>query len=300
MCQQQTSRSPFKSGAWVYFIDELLTGLADTLVSGSARAIGKHRVLSSPPSQPQSEQQEDQMPGYMKFLAALGIGIVSLLAHAQSSSAQQNPVTAIDIALEPDATMIQHAQADNARLLKAFPKGFALDATHHPHISMLQQFVRTDDLEKVYAAVNKVFATEKPTSWKLKAYKYYYIPSPPVGLAGIVVEPTEDLHRLQQKIIDAVTPFTEKTGTPAAFMSTEDGKDIQKFLIEYVSDFVTIAAGVKFNPHVTIGVGTEVYLNEMLAAPFEAFTFSPAGASVYQLGSFGTARRELKALVLTP
>ena len=83
-------------------------------------------------------------------------------------------------------------------------------------------------------------------------------------------------------------------------MSTEDGKDIQGFLLTYVADFVTIAAGKKFNPHVTIGVGTEAYLNEMLAAPFEAFTFSPAGASVYQLGSFGTARKELKALVLTP
>jgi hypothetical protein len=28
------------------------------------------------------------------------------------------------------------------------------------------------------------------------------------------------------------------------------------------------------------------------------FTFSPAGASVYQLGTFGTARKELKALEL--
>jgi len=45
----------------------------------------------------------------------------------------------------------------------------------------------------------------------------------------------------------------------------------------------------------TIGVGTEKYLNEMLAEPFPSFTFSPAGASVYQLGSFGTARKELKA-----
>ncbi|HSZ64714.1 MAG TPA: hypothetical protein VK825_00790 [Xanthobacteraceae bacterium] len=26
------------------------------------------------------------------------------------------------------------------------------------------------------------------------------------------------------------------------------------------------------------------------------FTFSPAGASVYQLGTFGTARKELKVL----
>ena len=237
---------------------------------------------------------------YSKILVALGIGLVSLLGYAAPSSAQQNPVTAIDIALEPDAPMVQRAKVDNARLLKAFAKGFALDATHNPHVTMLQQFVRTDDLEKVYAAVNKVLADEKPTSWKLKAYKYYYIPSPPIGLAGIVVEPTPDLLRLQQKIIDAVTPFTVKTGTPAAFMSTENGRDIQKFLLVYVANFVKIAAGKKFNPHVTIGVAKITYLKKMLAEPFEAFTFSPAGASVYQLGSFGTARKELKALVLTP
>jgi hypothetical protein len=240
------------------------------------------------------------MPKYAKVLAAFCIGLMAMFGYTGASRAQQNAITAIDIALEPDATMIQHAQADNARLLKAFPKGFALDASHHPHISMLQQFVRTADLDKVYTAANKVFASEKPTSWKLKAFKYYYIPSPPVGLAGIVVEPTTDLHRLQQELIEAVTPFTVKTGTPAAFMSTEDGRDIQPFLIEYVANFVKIAAGEKFNPHVTIGVGTETYLNAMLAEPFEAFTFSPASASVYQLGSFGTARKELKALDLTP
>jgi hypothetical protein len=51
---------------------------------------------------------------------------------------------------------------------------------------------------------------------------------------------------------------------------------------------------------VTIGVATEKYLNEMLAEPFPSFTFSPAGASVYQLGSFGTARKEFKALTLSP
>ena len=87
-------------------------------------------------------------------------------------------------------------------------------------------------------------------------------------------------------------------GTRAAFYSTEDGRDIQAFLIDYVADFVKIAAGPKFNPHVTTGVGTETYLNKLLAEPFDAFTFSAVGASVYQLGSFGTARKELKALAL--
>ncbi len=177
------------------------------------------------------------------FAAAVGLGLVSLLGYAAPSAAQQNPVTAIDIALEPDATMIRHAQADNARLLKVFPRGFTLDATHHPHVTMLQQFVRTADLEKVYAAVNKVLASEKAATWKLKAFKYYYIPSPPIGLAGIVVEPTDDLRRLQQKIIDAVVPFTVNAGTPEAFMSTEQGHDIQPFLLEYVANFVQIGTG---------------------------------------------------------
>ena len=61
----------------------------------------------------------------LKILAALGIGLISLLGDATSPRAQQNAVTAIDIALEPDATMMQHAKTANARLLKAFPKGFA-------------------------------------------------------------------------------------------------------------------------------------------------------------------------------
>jgi len=240
------------------------------------------------------------MHDHLVVFTAIGVGLGLMLASTLASVAQQNPVTAIDIALEPDATMVQHAMAANARLLKDFPKGFTLDATHHPHISMLQQFVRTDDLDKVSAAANAVMVKEKPTAWKLKAFKYYYIPATPVGVAGIVVEPTEDLHRLQDELITAVKPFTVKTGSPAAFFSEEGGRDIQEALISYVAKFVADAAGKRFNPHVTIGVGTEAYLNAMLAEPFASFAFSPVGASVYQLGSFGTARKELKALTMKP
>ena len=226
--------------------------------------------------------------------------MAALLGLPQASLAQQGAVTAIDIALEPDATMLQRARDANARLRNAFPEGFALDASHQPHVTMLQQFVRTDDLDKVYAVANAVLAKERPASWTLKAIKTYYIPSPPLGLAGIVVEPSGDLHRLQDALIAAVAPYTAKTGTAAAFFSDEGGRDIQPFLIDYVANFSSVAAGKKFNPHVTTGVGTEAYLDAMLAEPFEPFTFSPAGASVYQLGSFGTARKKLKALALKP
>src|SRR6202008_4849849 len=152
-------------------------------------------------------------------------------------------VTAIDILLEPDGTMIGKATAANERLLKAFPKGFALGKTHQPHISTLQRYVKTADLDKVYDAVGKVLAEEKPTAWKLKAYKYYYIPWKDIGLAGIVIEPTDDLIRYQKKLIDAVAPFTVKTGTAAAFVTTKEDPEINQPTIDYVARDVPDASG---------------------------------------------------------
>jgi hypothetical protein len=81
-------------------------------------------------------------------LAGLANGIAMTLG-PEPANAQQNPVTAIDIALEPDQRMVGHAKAANAALLKNFPKGFALDATHHPHVSIFAGFVPTADLPKV-------------------------------------------------------------------------------------------------------------------------------------------------------
>jgi 2'-5' RNA ligase len=237
---------------------------------------------------------------FTKVVAALGIGLASLFGYAERCSAAENPVTAIDIVLDPDATMIQHAEATNARLLKVFPKGFALDEMHHPHITILQRYVWTADLDKVYAAVGKVLAKEKAASWNLKAFKYYYIPWQENGLAGIVVEPTSNLIKLQNKLIHAVARYTAKNGTAAAFATPPGDPNINQPTIDYVATFVPKASGRHFNPHVTVGIASQDYLKEMLAEPFDAFAFSPAGASLYQLGNFGTAQKQLKAWELKP
>jgi hypothetical protein len=103
------------------------------------------------------------MLGYMKVLAALSIGVLGApLGNAKPvSAAEQGPVTAIDILLEPDETMIEKVMAANQRLLKTFPEGFALDETHTPHISVLQRYVKTADLDKMYEAVGRVLAGER-------------------------------------------------------------------------------------------------------------------------------------------
>jgi hypothetical protein len=105
---------------------------------------------------------------------------------------------------------------------------------------------------------------------------------------------------MQQKLIDAIAPYSVPTGTVDAFASAQQGRDIQEFLVEYVATFVPAASGENFNPHVTTGAGPQGYLDEMMAEPFEAFSFWPTGASVYQLGTFGTAQTKLAALTLTP
>ena len=103
--------------------------------------------------------------------------------------AAQPAVTAIDILLEPDATMLQHAEANNARLLKVYPKGFALDATHRRTSRCSSAFVRTADLDKLYAADDKVFAAANVNAMKLEAFKFYYIPAGgALGVAGICRE----------------------------------------------------------------------------------------------------------------
>jgi len=203
-------------------------------------------------------------------------------------------VTAIDILLEPDATMLRHAEANNARLLGVNPRGFALDAAHRPHITMLQAFVRTADLEQVYAAAGRVITASPLGAMKLEAFKYYYAPAGATGVAGICARPTPEILRLQADIIAAVEPFMVERGTIGAFTAPHDDSATDAALIDYVSTFASKMAGEHFNPHVSTGVAPRDYLDKMLAEPFETFTFSPAGAAVYQLGPFGTAAKKLK------
>ena len=209
-------------------------------------------------------------------------------------ASDDSSVTAIDILLEPDATMLQHAEANNTRLLQIYPQGFALDAAHRPHITMLQCFVRTADLDKLYAAVEKVLSTSNVNTMKLEAFKFYYAPTGATGVAGIRAKPTPVILKLQAEIIDAAKPFMLQTGPIGAFTASHADSAIDAAIIDYVSTFVPKLSGENFNPHVSTGVAPRTYIDKMIAEPFEPFTFSPVGAAVYQLGPFGTAAKKLK------
>jgi 2'-5' RNA ligase len=202
-------------------------------------------------------------------------------------------VIAINVLLDPDAATVERARAVNARLRENFPQGFALDANHAPHITLLQRFVRTADLDPIANAVKGVLQTDQPMNWETRAIGLYALVEGSLGLAGIVIEPTEDLRRLQQRVIDVVAPFAVENGTGEAFAPRPDGAAIGQATVDYVNNFVGPRTGMNFHPHLTVGIGTRDFVDALKAEPFEAFTVRAVSVSLYQVGDYGVAQRKL-------
>jgi 2'-5' RNA ligase/phosphoglycolate phosphatase-like HAD superfamily hydrolase len=200
---------------------------------------------------------------------------------------------AINILLDPDAATVERAQATNARLRANYPDGFALDANHAPHITLLQRFVHTADLDEVAKAVVEVLRKEQTMHWQSKATGLYDLAYKNLALVGIVIEPTEDLIRLQQRMIDAIAPFAVEKGTGEAFAPRPDGLAISQPTVDYVNNFVGPRTGLNYHPHLTVGMGTRDFVDALKAEPFEAFSFRAVSVSLYQVGDYGVAQNKL-------
>lgn len=242
----------------------------------------------------------------MKIAALAGLWIAAACLAASGSSSRGaeasetlGEVVAIDVLLHPDATMLAAAAKANAELRGDYPAGFALDKLHTPHISLIQRFVRREDLPRLYRELEKVFAETPPASLKLQAVGFYSLPVGELGLAGIVIEPTTELRGLQDRIIAAAEPFAVE-GTGAGFVPSADGAAIAPSIVEYVNTYVPERSGKNFNPHVTVGLGRAPFVKRLVAAPFAKFSFLATGASVYHLGNYGTAAVELWSLKASP
>lgn len=204
------------------------------------------------------------------------------------SEKMQNPddtLIAIDVLLQPDPTLIDKSTAVNARLRENFPTGYEIDASHAPHITLLQRFIREKEINAVTATLAKVLISERPTDLRLKTKGYDYVIWGGKAVTVLVVEPTPELMHLHQKVIDALAPFSVSGGTAEAFI----GSDINPETIGWVEHFIPDSSGENYLPHVTAGVAHEDFVKRMKAEPSETFSFKVDGVAIYQLGNFGTA-----------
>lgn len=205
-------------------------------------------------------------------------------------------VLAINILLEPDGASVQRARAINARLLASHPAGFALDADHVPHITILQRFVAAKDLESVARAAQEVVARELPVNWESMATGLEAYAIDDLGALGIGIQPTDDWRRLQAGLLEAVAPFVVEQGTAAAFAPRLDGAPISQHTIDYVTTFVGPQTGPGFRPHITVGIAPREFREALRAEPFDPFPVRAESVSLYQVGDYGVAQRKLHDL----
>jgi hypothetical protein len=210
-------------------------------------------------------------------------------------------LTAIDILVNPDDATLERARAVNARMLGSVPSGFALDATHQPHITTLQRYVRTADLGTVYDAVEATIAATDVASLTYQAIAIRHADwgVPGQGLGVIVIQPSPPVLDLQARLLAAVTPFVAPGGTDDAFVR-DPGEVISQSTKDWVEGFVPAQIGAgTYIAHITVGFATLDDLKVIEAEPFDAFAVQPASIAVYHLGNSGAARRRLKEWLLT-
>ena len=98
-------------------------------------------------------------------------------------------LTAIDILVNPDDVTLERARRANARMRGSVPSGFSLDATHQPHVTTLQRYVRSADLDEVYAAVEATIGATDVAALTYRAVAIGHADwgVPGQGLAAIVL-----------------------------------------------------------------------------------------------------------------
>jgi hypothetical protein len=205
-------------------------------------------------------------------------------------------LTAIDILVNPDEATLARARELNVRMRQSVPTGFALDATHQPHITTVQRYMRTADLTRVYDAVEATIAATDAASlaYRATAIRHSDWGVPGQGLAVIVIEPSPQVLDLQARLLAAVTPFVGSDGTDAAFVR-DPGEQISQSTRDWVERYVPDQIGPgKYLAHITVGFATLEDLATIEAEPFDAFDVHPASVAVYHLGNSGAARTQLK------
>ena len=236
---------------------------------------------------------------FAAFLLAIAVWRCDLLL-PQRSRATVNEATHGDrhsAAARPDDARPRRRR-DNARLRANYPAGFALDATHHPHITLLQRYVRTEDLDKVFAGGRAGLQPRAPDGLgtrsdrlllsRLQQHRRWPASS---------IEPTPELRRLQQEIVDAVAAVhaaqrhgrrvchdarrarhqSADAGVRQRIRSRANRQELQSARHDWRrtdSDFV----------------------KKMEAAPFPTFKFKIAGAAVFHLGQLRHRGQRVVAL----
>jgi len=216
-------------------------------------------------------------------------------------------LVAVSVLLEPDAATKVLAAELNAELRRGAPAGFAFDATHMPHVTLLQRYVRRDDLERALEAVGVVAghaaAGAEPRALRLRAGGLAggELGTPPgTVLASVEFEPAPAVRALHESMVRALAPLVAAGASEAAFFTLPGESPPNAATVGYVEKYVPAHAGERYIPHLTAGVAREDDIRRLARDhPLSGALVAPVAVTVAHLGDLGTARQVLGRFALT-
>ena len=229
----------------------------------------------------------------LKMLLTCVLSSVIVLAIAQPAKQAPGEVIAVNVLLQPDQESSGQAARINGLLRQSDPGGFALDASHVPHISVLQGYVKAKDLAAIYRAVERVSAEFPLAGRQLTVLGLEHRPWDHQEITSIKIAKTRELEAFQADLVSALSPYLVKTGDGSAFLSSKGDPDVDQETIEYVRTFVQKHTGAAFEPHITVGISDAETARKVSAQQEAPPKLTIASVAVFQLGNVGTARKEL-------
>ncbi|MBI3895130.1 MAG: 2'-5' RNA ligase family protein [Acidobacteria bacterium] len=194
-----------------------------------------------------------------------------LAIYENALKAMQSPteIIAVDVALLLPESARERAQAINAILWAQQQDGFQFDATHLPHITLVQLFVQRKNLSSLIQSIDSILRHVSPLSLRVTKFGKTQTTS------HLLIERTSELQSLHERLTDGVAPFEEPPGTTDTFFGAKE--PARPSDVEWVAHFRSQASGNNYWPHITLGVGN-------LQEPAEPFDFTASRVSLCHLG----------------
>lgn len=193
-------------------------------------------------------------------------------------------ILAIDVAVLVPNPIATIAVRGSRELAAGQPAALHLDDTHHPHITLAQQFIDQSRLSDLLEELDRLLRHEPGVALRLAGA------SADRGTIALLVDDSPDLQRLHEAVMDAIEPFESPDGGADAFQS--DGETIRAQDVDWVRSYRENSAYAHYRPHVTLGHGARV-------PQVESIEFGATRIAVCRLGRFCTCRAILREWTLS-
>ena len=193
-------------------------------------------------------------------------------------TASDRDLMAIDVALLPPPQVRSQAIGLSAMLRAADEShDFRLDADHHPHITLSQQFVRVNELDQALERVDEVLRNQSRLTLTVTGGGH--------GASSVwmAIGRTPAIVELHERLLEALRGLERSDGGPSAFV---DG-DARVRDVLWVAGYRLKSSFGSYTPHITLGHGAE-------PPQIEPFSFEATTAAVCHLGRFCSCRRVVR------